>query len=61
MIRLMSKLSEPIIAGSLNRSLKRFLLPLIECSRRDAGSVCKADTRLSARFWRPASVRYTLQ
>lgn len=49
-IHSISKLSEPIVVGNLNRSLKRFLLLLVECNRQAAKRVCNVDTRLSPRF-----------
>lgn len=49
----MSKSSELIAELSLRRSLNRFFLPLTEGRARKAGRVRNAETRSSARFWRP--------
>jgi hypothetical protein len=48
--RSISKSSELIEELSLAKSLKRFLPPLLERRRRDAGRIWKAEMRSSARF-----------
>lgn len=43
-------LRSPVLMARLSReiSLKRFFPPLLDGSRREAGRVCSADTRLRA-------------
>ena len=56
----MLKLLELTAELSLNRLLKRLLLPLLDSNKQEAGRLCRVNIRLSKISFSSISVRWSL-